>query len=67
MAELQISIKAARINANMTQTEAASAIGVSNVTISNWENGRTLPDIKTARKIAEVYGVPLDNLYLSDG
>lgn len=66
MAELQISLKAARINAGMTQAAAAEAMGVSNITISNWENGHTLPNIQTARKIAEVYNVPLDNLFLPD-
>lgn len=40
-------IKNARIQAKLTQQQAAEAIGVSRQTISNWENGKTYPDIKS--------------------
>lgn len=63
---LQISLAAARVNAGLTQKEAAEKMGVSSVTMVNWEKGKTLPDIATARKLAELYEIPLDNLFLSD-
>lgn len=38
---LKISLKAARINANLTQQEVADKIKVSKHTIINWEKGKT--------------------------
>ena len=66
MAEFQISLAAARVKANLTQEEAAAAIGVSKVTSNNWEHGQCLPNMKLARKISEVYGIPLDYIFLPD-
>ena len=63
---LQISLAAARVNAGLTQKEVAEKMGVSKVTIISWEKGKTLPNIATARKLAELYEIPLDNIFLGD-
>lgn len=55
----QITPKAARINADMTQEEAAREIGVTKATIVSWEGGKTTPDISKAQKLADVYKIPL--------
>ena len=55
-------LKAARDVAGMNQNEAASAIGVSNVTLCRWENGKTQPIAEQLMKMGEVYGVSLDQL-----
>lgn len=39
MAEIQISLAAARVNAGMTQEEVAKKMGISKQTIINWEKG----------------------------
>ena len=41
----------------MTQQEAADRLGVSNKTVSKWENGAGLPDITVLPALAELYGV----------
>lgn len=38
---MQISLKAARINANLSQIQLAELLGVSDSTISRWEKGQT--------------------------
>lgn len=63
---IQISLAAARVNAGLTQREVAEKMGVSKVTIVSWEKGRTLPNMATARKLAELYEIPLDNIFLPD-
>ncbi len=55
-------IKAARIQAQFTQEQAAEVLGVSRQTISNWENGKTYPDIVSVIKMSDLYQVSLDRL-----
>lgn len=59
---MQITMKAARINVNLSQEEAATRLGVSKATIINWENGRSFPDVMQLKRIEEVYGVSYNNL-----
>ena len=55
-------IKAARVEKKFTQEQVAEVLGVSRQTISNWENGKSYPDIITVIKMSECYGVSLDYL-----
>ena len=59
---VKISIRAARVNANLSQKEAADYLGVSNKTLGNWENGITFPPADKIPLICELYGVSYDNL-----
>lgn len=64
MAELQITLAAARVNAGMTQEEAAKEMRVSKNTLVNWEKGVSEPSITQGRELAELYKIPLDNIFL---
>ena len=55
-------IKAARIEKKLTQEQVAELLGVSRQTISNWENGKSYPDIISVIKMSECYDVSLDYL-----
>lgn len=55
-------IKAARHNAGLTQEQAAESLGVSRQTMSNWENGKTYPDIVNVVKMSDLYNISLDCL-----
>lgn len=46
----------------VTQQHVASAIGVEQPTISDWESGRVLPRPHRLPRIAAVYGLPLRRL-----
>lgn len=59
---LQISLRAARINAGFTQKEASAHLGISNKTLLNWEKGVTFPNMNMVSKICKLYGVSFDNL-----
>ena len=50
---------AARKAKGMTQDALGQAIAVARQTISNWERGRTLPDIETAQRLSDILGVDL--------
>lgn len=59
----QISMKAARVNADLSQEEAAKKIGISKSTLQKYEAGNRVPDILTARKIGDIYGFPVDYIF----
>jgi transcriptional regulator with XRE-family HTH domain len=59
---VKISMRAARVNAGLSQKEAAIRLGVSNKTIGNWENGITFPPADKIPAICELYGVPYDQI-----
>lgn len=64
MARIQISLAAARVNAGLTQEDVAKHMHVSKNTIVNWEKGKNEPQISEARKLSELYKMPLDNIFL---
>ena len=55
-------IRNARTTAQLTQEQVAEALGVSRQTLSNWENGRTYPDIVSVIRMSDLYAVSLDHL-----
>lgn len=59
---LKISIKSARVNAGYSQKKASAILGVSNKTLSSWENGNTVPKADMVDKICQLYKVEYDNL-----
>lgn len=56
-------LKRFRTAKNMTQEQAAEALGVSTQTVSRWECNTTLPDVTILPKIAALYCVTIDDLY----
>lgn len=62
---MEMSLKAARVNAGLTQKEAAKALKISKGTILSYEKCRTKPDIDTAKKIAELYGVTVNDIFFA--
>lgn len=63
MADIQISLKAARINAGMTLIEAAKSIGIGKDTLLKWEKRPELVNPLFQSKISEAYNFPIDNIF----
>lgn len=59
---MKITLKAARVNAKMTQDEVAKKVNKSKNTIQNYENGKSIPDIEMGKKLAAIYGVTVDDI-----
>ena len=57
--EIEKRLKAARVNAGLTQEQVAGKIMVSRQTISNWENGKSLPDIVSIINLSDLYQISL--------
>lgn len=52
----------ARKKSGLSQEEVAEKLGVSRQTISKWELGETLPDIRQSKKLSAIYHLTLDEL-----
>lgn len=59
---MKLTLRAARINRNLTQKEAAQLLKVSVDTVSNWERGKTYPDALLIKSIEVLYDVSYDQI-----
>lgn len=59
-----ISLKAARVNASMTQAEVATRLHKSKQTIVNWESGKTKVSAADLVKLCDIYKISPDFISL---
>ncbi len=52
----------ARKRKGLSQEAVAEKLGVSRQTVSKWETGETLPDIRQSKRLAVLFGLSLDEL-----
>ena len=64
--ELNEQIKKYRTEMNLSQEELAEKIFVTWQSISNWENGKTYPDIHSLLLLSSLFGISLDQLVKGD-
>ena len=55
-------LTALRTSKGVTQDDVAQALGISNKTVSKWENGASMPDLNMLVMLAEYYKVTTDTL-----
>lgn len=60
---LTISLRAARVNAEMSQDEVAKEMGVSRATIHNWEVGKKPIKEYQKKQFADLYKINLENIF----
>ena len=51
-----------RKDKNMTQSELAEKMCITDKAVSKWERSRSSPDIRTIKKLAEVFDVSIEEL-----
>ena len=64
--DVGIRIKKYREKQNISQDELAEKIFVSRQTISNWENSKSYPDIKSLLLLSDIFKVSLDDFMKGD-
>ena len=64
--ELHAQIKRYRTQANLSQEELAEQVYVTRQTVSNWETGKSYPDIHSLLLLSNLFGVSLDTLIKGD-
>ena len=63
---MKIKLKALRINKEMSQADAAVALGITVKTLQNWESYTTFPNAMQLLAICDLYECGLDNIFLPD-
>lgn len=58
----RVTLEAARVNAHLSQKEAAKKLRISNKTLGSWENGVSYPPANKLAEMCALYDVPYDNL-----
>nr|WP_296077695.1 helix-turn-helix transcriptional regulator [uncultured Ruminococcus sp.] len=59
----KITLKAARVNAGLSQKEAAQKLNISRDTLSNYEKGIFSPSWDMVHKIGDLYDFPIDFIF----
>lgn len=62
MSEVSNSIKKLRQEKKLSQEELAEKLYVTRQAVSNWENGKTQPDIDTITKLANIFDVSVERI-----
>ena len=64
--EIEKKLKELREKTGITQEGLADKLFVSRQTISNWETGKSLPDVISIIKLSKIYNVSVDELLKDD-
>lgn len=59
----KISLEAARVNARLSQKEAAAKLGVDPATLRNYEHGKSAPSYPLVKKMESLYHFPSDFIF----
>lgn len=63
---MKFTLKQARSYAGLTQKEVANKLGISTLTYSNYERGKSDISAKQAKKFSKLVGIEMDNLIFPD-
>lgn len=64
MLEYKVTLKAARVNAGLTQTQVCDRLKMSKQTLVNYESGKTSPTAVRLMALLEMYDCPMDCIFL---
>ena len=67
MSNIGKTIKKIRAERGMTQEQLAERLHVTRQAVSNWEQGKTQPDVETLSSMAEVFEVSVEELIYGNG
>ena len=64
--EIAVQIRKHRTESALSQKDLADKIYVTRQTVSNWENGKSYPDIQSLLLLSQLFGVTVDQLIKGD-
>lgn len=60
--QMTLTLRAARVNAGMTQEAAAKAMGVCRQTLIRWEAGKDAPRKENLEALCRLYGIKKEDI-----
>lgn len=57
---MRLTLRAARVNAGLTQQQVLEATGYARSTLARWEKGKTRPRVNDLEVLCKLYGVPVE-------
>lgn len=63
---MKISLAAARVNAELTQAQAATAMNIDKSTLSSWEKRKTFPKAEQLFSLCALYGCTVNDIFLGE-
>lgn len=60
-----MNLKEKRVSKNITQTELAERLGVSQSAVALWENGGAMPSSDKLPALAKIFECTIDELFVS--
>lgn len=63
---MQVSLRAARVNANLTQHFVSDEMGVANSTLVNWEKGKTFPTVPQLMRLCKMYHCSPSDIFIPE-
>ncbi len=59
---MKYTLKALRVNTDLSQENAAKKLGVSTSTLASWESYKTFPNARDISKLTELYSTTYDDI-----
>lgn len=63
---MQMHLKAARVNAGLTQTDVCRSEKIAISTLSRWEAEKTFPTSPQLKRLCNLYGCKLDDIFVPE-
>ena len=60
----KITLKAARVNKGLRQTDVESSLGYSRSTLTRWETGKCIPRSDALKALCDLYGISMADIRL---
>lgn len=63
---MAITLKAARVNAGLTQADVAKELKISKTTVHGYESYKISPGVVRAKELAKLFGMGIDEILWGD-
>lgn len=63
---MKVSLRAARVNARMTQDQTCKAMNIAKSTLISWEKENTFPTAVQLKRLCSLYNCTMDDIFVPE-